>query len=366
MRVVRSHQYSCESVDERCSWRSEACAIVYDRGMDPLSELLNGIRAEGAILGDALLKAPWVVSFDDRAPLTMVTVARGGGVLLLADGSEVAVRAGQTAVVRSSEPFRMADAAASVQRPHLDYWLTCFDPETCAAVEMPNAVAGEGEATSLFVGAYRAPGRRHERLLRALPPVLVVDDGSDVCAWLDACAVDLADRKPGTQAFIDRLFDWGLVCTLRAWFDQQGGRAPAWYRGFGDPVAGPALEAIHTRPANAWTVADLAGEAGVSRALLAKRFSEIMGEPPLTYLTEWRMALAEELLADPDRTVAQVARTVGYADQFGFSNAFKRRKGLSPTAFRAEQALPSTAPTHPQGEREPNAILAGGSDRNRP
>ncbi|MDA1361350.1 AraC family transcriptional regulator [Glycomyces luteolus] len=310
--------------------------------MDPLSELLGGIRAEGAILSDALLKAPWVVSFDDRAPLTMVTVARGGGVIMLADGTEVAVNAGQTAVVRSGEPFRMADEAASVHRPHLDYWLTCFDPEACAEMEPPVPVAVEGEATALFVGAYRASGRRHERLMRALPPVLVIDDGSDVCAWLDACAMDLEGRKPGTQAFIDRLFDWGLVCTLRTWFDQQGRQAPVWYRGFADPIAGPALEAIHTRPANPWTVADLAGEAGVSRALLAKRFNEIMGEPPLTYLTEWRMQLAEELLADPDLTVAQVARKIGYADQFGFSNAFKRRKGLSPTAFRAA-AQPAAA-----------------------
>lgn len=301
--------------------------------MDPLSELLNGIRAEGAVFGDALLKAPWVVRFDDRAPLTMVTVAHGGGVLLLPGGREVPVRAGQTALVRSGEPFRMADEAASVARPHLDYWLTCFDPEACVESEA-SAPGGDGAPTVMFVGAYRAPGRRHERLLRALPTALVVDDDDELCAMLDACTRDIADRKPGTQAFVDRLFDWGLVCTLRTWFDRQGGRAPAWYRGFADPVAGPALEAIHTRPANPWTVAGLADEAGVSRALLAKRFNAIMGEPPLTYLTEWRMALAEELLADPDRTVAQVARTVGYADQFGFSNAFKRRKGLSPSEFR--------------------------------
>ncbi|MFC3493176.1 AraC family transcriptional regulator [Glycomyces rhizosphaerae] len=304
--------------------------------MDPLSELLGGIRAEGAILSDAILKAPWVVRFDDRAPLTMVTVARGGGVILLADGTEVKVRAGQTAVVNGGESFCMADETASVDRPHLDYWLTCFEPGASAECSPPNLVADEGEATALFVGAYRASGRRHERLMRALPPVLVIDDGSDVCAWLDACAMDLEGRKPGTQAFIDRLFDWGLVCTLRTWFDDQGERAPVWYQGFTDPVAGPALEAIHTRPAKPWTVADLAGEAGVSRALLAKRFNEIMGEPPLTYLTEWRMQLAEELLADPDLTVAQVARRIGYADQFGFSNAFKRRKGLSPTTFRAK------------------------------
>lgn len=311
--------------------------------MDPLSELLSGIRAEGAILSDAILKAPWVVRFDDRAPLTMVTVGRGGGVIMLEDGTQIPVKAMQTAVVTGGEPFRMADTAASVERPHLDYWLTCFDPEACAELPPPLPLTEDGEPTALFVGAYRASGRRHERLMRALPPVILIDDDTDICAWLASSAIDLESRKPGTQAFIDRLFDWGLVCTLRTWFDQQGRQAPVWYRGFADPIAGPALEAIHTRPANPWTVADLAGEAGVSRALLAKRFSEIMGEPPLTYLTEWRMQLAEELLADPDLTVAQVARRIGYADQFGFSNAFKRRKGLSPTAFRESLRTPVPA-----------------------
>lgn len=331
--------------------------------MDPLSELLSGIRAEGAILSDAILKAPWVVRFDDQAPLTMVTVARGGGVILLPDGGEVKVRAGQTAVVSGGAQFRMADEAASVDRPHLDYWLTCFEPGASAECSPPSLVADEGEATALFVGAYRASGRRHERLMRALPPVLVIDDDSDVCAWLDACAMDLEGRKPGTQAFIDRLFDWGLVCTLRTWFDRQDRQAPAWYRGFSDPVVGPALEAVHTAPGRPWTVAALAAEAGVSRALLARRFSEVMSQPPLSYLTSWRMELAEELLlTDQERTVAQIARTVGYADAFGFSAAFKRAKGLRPTEFRARRGQPSTTPTHPGDE----ATVAPGCDRNRP
>ncbi len=315
--------------------RSNACLFVYDRAMDPLSELLGGIRAESAILGDAILKAPWVLRFDDRAPLTMLTMVRGGGVLFLADGSEVEVKGGQTAVVSGGEPFRLADCAASIARPHTEYWITCFEPETRHPGEPP--VSGhddDPEVTSMFVGAYRATGRRHERLLKALPSALVVDDEADVCAWLDATAMELAVRRPGTQALIDRLFDWGLVCTLRTWFDQEGGAAPGWYRGFADPVAGPALAAIHAKPFHPWTVAALAAEAGVSRALFAKRFTEIMGEPPLTYLTEWRMERAEDLLSDRDLTVAQVAKAVGYADAFGFSAAFKRRRGQSPTEFR--------------------------------
>ena len=163
---------------------------------------------------------------------------------------------------------------------------------------------------------------------------MVVHEDAETCLWLEQSAADAVRLSAGSQALMDRLLDWALVCTLRSWLAEQQHCAPAWYRGMSDPVVGPALSAIHDRPFDRWTVASLATEAAVSRALFARRFTEVMGEPPLAYLTEWRMAEAEELLADPARSVAQVATTVGYSDAFGFSAAFKRLRGTSPTEFR--------------------------------
>ncbi|MFD4407289.1 AraC family transcriptional regulator [Nocardia sp. NPDC058499] len=308
--------------------------------MDPLSKLLGGIRAEGAVLTHAVLEAPWTIRFADRAPLTMMTVLRGGGTLLLPDGTERRITAGDTAIVRGCEPFLLADRADSVALPHAEYEIACFtgDPVCEAALgdgQWGNDPAGE---TALIVGAYRASGRRHERLLRALPPVLVVTDDAETCAWMASIAADATARPAGAQAMMDRLLDWALVCTLRDWFDGQDTDAPGWYRGPADPVVGPALEAMHSHPAAGWTVATLASKAGVSRALFAKRFTDVMGQSPLAYLTECRMDEAEELLADRDLTVAQVAKAVGYADAFGFSAAFKRHRGLRPTDFRGKVA----------------------------
>lgn len=305
-----------------------------------MSKLLSGIRAEGAVLTHAVLEAPWTISFADRAPLTMMTVLRGGGTLLLPDGTERRVSAGNTAVVRGCEPFLLADRADSVALPHAEYEVACFtgDPVCEAALgdgQWGNDPAGE---TALIVGAYRASGRRHERLLRALPPVLVVTDDAETCAWMSSIAADATARPAGAQAMMDRLLDWALVCTLRDWFDGQDADAPGWYRGPADPVVGPALEAMHGQPAAGWTVANLAAKAGVSRALFAKRFTDVMGQSPLAYLTECRMDEAEELLADRDLTVAQVAKAVGYADAFGFSAAFKRHRGLRPSDFRGKVA----------------------------
>jgi AraC-like DNA-binding protein len=278
--------------------------------MDPLSDMLAGIRADRATV-DRL--EPGRRLRLDGESLTMLTVV-GGEVLLTRDRTEHKVRAGSTAIVRGPDPFAVSDLDAPVPGP-------------------------EGPAAFVY-GAYRNLRPRHERLLRTLPPVLVLeeDDVADVL-WLKGLD-DALDRshQPGGQSLVDRVLDWGLVCTLSCWFDRQGTEAPGWYRGALDPVAGPALEALHQRPAQRWTVAALAAAAGVSRAHFAKRFTEIMGRPPLAYLTEWRMCLAEDLLADPDLPVAAVAKTVGYADPFAFSTAFKRLHGMSPRDFRARRA----------------------------
>ncbi|MGW4364440.1 AraC family transcriptional regulator [Nocardia takedensis] len=305
--------------------------------MDPLSYVLSGIRAEGSMIGRAVLRAPWTIRFVDRAPLTMVTVLRGGGTLILDDGAEREVRAGDTAVVRGPAPFRLADRREELGRVPAEYEIACFVDASECGDPGPHGIGRDvdaADATVLVVAAYRASGHRHERLLRALPPMVVISDDTEGCAWLDAAADESTAPGAGSQALLDRLLDWGLVCSLRSWFTDEGADAPGWFQGLSDPVVAPGLEAIHGQPTRAWTVAALAERAGVSRALFAKRFTAVMGRPPLTYLTEIRMDEAAALLLDTDLTIAHIARSVGYADAFGFSAAFKRHRGLSPTAFR--------------------------------
>ncbi|MEU3843673.1 AraC family transcriptional regulator [Streptomyces sp. NPDC028635] len=267
--------------------------------MDPLSSLLRGIRAEGSVVSNAVLEAPWTIRFADGAPLTMVSVLRGGGTLRLPDGTERTIRAGDTAVVRGPDTFHLSDGPASFDRPHTAYEIACFtESAECSGEDLGGIHWGNDPdgATALVVGAYRASGRRHERLVRGLPPVLVVSADADVCDWLEQAAADAAQRSAGSQALMDRLLDWALVCTLRAWFEGARSDAPDWYRGLADPMLAPALHAFHAEPARRWTVAALAAESGVSRALFAKRFTEIMGRPPLAYVTECRMDEAEALL----------------------------------------------------------------------
>jgi AraC-like DNA-binding protein len=141
--------------------------------------------------------------------------------------------------------------------------------------------------------------------------------------------------EPGQEAVLDRLLDLLLVGVLRAWLAFHQAEAPGWYRAQGDPVVGRALRMLQNNPAQPWTVASLASEIGVSRAALARRFTDLVGEPPMAFLTAWRLALAADLLLEPDRTIGAVAQQVGYSSAFALSAAFKRLRGVSPKQHRA-------------------------------
>lgn len=133
---------------------------------------------------------------------------------------------------------------------------------------------------------------------------------------------------------LDRLFDLLLIAAIRAHLARLGDDAPAWYRAHQDPVVGRAVRMLHEDPARPWTVAGLAAECGTSRARFARRFTELVGEPPMSYLIRWRLALAADLLREPQLTVETVATRVGYSNGFALSSAFKRVRGVSPTTYR--------------------------------
>jgi AraC-like DNA-binding protein len=154
-------------------------------------------------------------------------------------------------------------------------------------------------------------------------------------------AGEIVKDDPGQEAVLDRLLDLLLIAVLRAWLDRPEAAAPAWYRAQADPIVGRALGLLHHNPAHPWTVATLADEAGVSRATLARRFQDLVGEPPMSFLAGWRIALAADLLREPGSTIGSVAHQVGYSSPFALSAAFKRLRGISPAQHRAVAATSS-------------------------
>ena len=193
----------------------------------------------------------------------------------------------------------------------------------------------------MLCGTYTSVGEVSERLLRALPQVIALPGDAWDSRLGHLLGEECARETAGQEAVLDRLLDVVLITALRAWLARPGAEAPGWYRAQADPVIGPALRLLHEDPARAWTLQTLARECDVSRAALARRFSELVGEPPMTYLTERRLALAADLLLEPGATIGAVAAQVGYGSAFALSTAFKRVRGVSPAEHRRGWPAPS-------------------------
>ncbi|HZA78223.1 MAG TPA: AraC family transcriptional regulator [Acidimicrobiales bacterium] len=308
--------------------------------MDEFVGLLDGPRARGAFLLRAIMNPPWSIRVRDEAALSLVAMVRGDAWLVPDDpGDTVHLGPGDVAIIRGPDHYTFADDPGTPPQIviHPDEHCTTLDGQDLAqAMDLGVRTWGNDPngSTVMLVGAYQMRGEISERLLAALPPRVVLPGDAWESPLVPLLADEIVKEDPGQEAVLDRLLDLLLIAVLRAWFARPEGEAPAWYRAYDDPVVGRALRMIHNNPDHPWTVATLAAEIGVSRASLARRFTELVGEPPMTYLTGWRLALAADLLREPDATVGAVARQVGYASPFALSTAFKRVHGISPREHR--------------------------------
>ncbi|WMT92743.1 AraC family transcriptional regulator [Pelagibacterium sp. H642] len=196
----------------------------------------------------------------------------------------------------------------------------------------------DGDPTILLCGSYSFGADGSNSLLHGLRDLLHIPAGPIGSGPL-AAAVQLlggeADRtEPGSALVIDRLVGLLFVYALRAWLSQHGDAGNhSWFGALQNPAVGPAVQAVHDNPAYAWTVEALAQRSGLSRAAFARRFNQAVGEPPLAYVTRWRMTVAASLLESGER-IGEVASKVGYDNEFAFAKAFKRVRGVSPGAHR--------------------------------
>jgi AraC-like DNA-binding protein len=308
--------------------------------MDALAGLLDGPRAQGAFLLKVVLSPPWSLRIADEAPLAIFTVLDGGAWLVHPALDEpVELTPGATVVVRGPEHYVVADRADRAPGMFIGPGGDCRDATGAHLADaMRIGVRTWGNdptgSTTLLTGAYALDGEVGARLLRALPPALVLHRAEWESPVATLLAAEIGRDEPGQEAVLDRLLDLLLITLLRTWFERPQSDPPAWYAAQGDPVVGPALRLMQHHPEHAWTVAELADRAGVSRAAFARRFTDLVGEPPMTFLTSWRIALAADLMLEPDVTIASVARQVGYATPFALSAAFKRERGISPRDHR--------------------------------
>ncbi|BDT94547.1 AraC family transcriptional regulator [Nocardia sputorum] len=311
--------------------------IVYRGSVDALASLLEGPRARGAFLMCSLLDPPWSLRIQDEAPLTVLSMIRGGAWIVTDEGAPRRLGAGDVAIFRGPAPYTVADDPATEPQIIIHPGQVTKTPEgeiLCETLSLGVRQWGTDPdgATLMVTGSYESAGAASLRLLRALPPVLVLRRCEFDSRVLDILVDEVTRDEPAQSAVLDRLLDLVLIAALRAWFSRND--APAWYHAYGDPLVGKALRLLQHNPAHGWTVAGLAEAVGVSRAALARRFTDLVGEPPMAFLTEWRLALAADLLQESDATIEAIARQVGYGSAFALSTAFKRHFGVSPRDHR--------------------------------
>ncbi|GLW74810.1 AraC family transcriptional regulator [Kitasatospora phosalacinea] len=314
--------------------------------MDVLSDLLHRARPRHSRVHQLIQRPPWSMAFADPPPLTVVAALDGPASVRLTGPSSAAsappapvlLASGDVALVRGSAgPYVLADRPGTAPQVLIrDGTKQVVDGAPGVERSLAPRTYGDGlpGATTLLHGAYRFHGAAGAHLLGLLPPLAVLPAGGGTEAALRLLAAETARQDPGQEAVLNRLLDLVLVIALRAWSIRPGTEPPCWNAALGVPAVGEAIRLLHADPARRWTVAELAARVGRSRTAFAAQFTRAVGEPPLAYLTAWRMVLAADLLRDTDATVAAVARQVGYRDAFAFSTAFKRTRGLTPSAWR--------------------------------
>ena len=314
-----------------------------------LRSALEQLRLEGAIFFSSELTEPFAF---ESTPLALADslhpgaerlilfhiVARGSCWVSVAEGERHRANQGDVMVLPYGDEYTIGgDAPAECVSI-----LTLIDPPPWH--DMPSIRHGGGGArTDLVCGYLYSEDPLFDPALRALPPVFVVRPPAGAAAgWVQASiAYSMEHVEPSNESeslVSTRLPELVLIEVLRAHLSTAPAADHGWIAALRDPVLAPALSLLHGSPDRRWTVAELASEAAVSRSVLDDRFRQVLGRPPIRYLTEWRMHLAEELLATTDLGVARIARRVGYDSEEAFSRAFKRGHGLSPSHWRAARS----------------------------
>ncbi|MGW0080446.1 AraC family transcriptional regulator [Streptomyces sp. NPDC003393] len=270
-------------------------------------------------------------------------VVLAGSCWLLPDGGgpPVALGTGDVVLLPHGTGHVLADAPAG---PETVARATPFEQVREQVGRQAAGSPPEGPVVELLCGKYRLDRRRVHPLMAELPEVVHlphrVGGDPELRAAVDLLAREVDERRPGSGLALPSLLDILLIYLVRAWTDRAA--TGAWPAVLSDPVTAAALRALHADPAAAWTNDRLAAEAGVSRATLARRFTALVGRPPMAYLTWWRLTLAATRLRDSDASLTTLARETGYGSPYALSHAFSREFGVTPGRYRAKERTADT------------------------
>jgi AraC-like DNA-binding protein len=316
--------------------------------MDALSQILSGVKLNGAVFFSAEFSAPWGISMPASNLMAdkLATGAEhlvlyhllidGGSVVELEDGQRIELQPGDIVIFPNGDPHHMS-SGNGVRRPFPNYGITA----KVQSRDLTPLHAGGGGEISRFVCGYMTCDPYISRpILAGLPPVFKVNIRTDRSGqWLENSILHLveeaASRRIGSDAMLAKLSEALFVDTLRRYVADLPEQQTGWLTGARDPIVGKSLGLLHSRVAHPWTIAGLADQVGISRSALVDRFTRYLAEPPMTYLTRLRLQLAARSLERTSRGIAEIAGDVGYESEAAFNRAFKREFGQPPGRYRS-------------------------------
>jgi AraC-like DNA-binding protein len=316
--------------------------------MDAFSEILSGVKLSGAVFFSAEFSAPWGFSAPPSKTVAETVapgaahlvlyhlVIEGSAVIELEHGPAVELIPGDVVIFPHGDPHHMS-SGNGVTRPFPNYGIG----SKIKSRDLTPLHAGGGGETSRFVCGYMTCDPYLSRpILNGLPPVFKVNIRTDRSGhWLESSILHLVEEaasgRVGSEAMLAKLSEALFIDTLRRYAAGLPEQESGWLMGARDPIVGKSLGLLHSRVAHPWTIADLADEVGISRSALVERFTRYLSEPPITYLTRWRLQLAARSLEKTSRGVSEIAADVGYESEAAFNRAFKREYGQPPGRYRS-------------------------------
>jgi AraC-like DNA-binding protein len=300
---------------------------------DPLSEVLQDLRLTGVSYGRCELTRPWGIDFPPQGPARFHFVAVGQGRLRAPGRGWIPLRAGDVVLLPRGTGHALADRPQARRKPIDDFPL-----EPTGERSYRLRAGGRGAQTLLYCCSVKFEQPELHPLLELMPAMLLVRRGAAddpvLPALLDAMAEEVIAQRVGAATVMTRLADVVIARVVRAWVESRRGDTTGWLAAIRDPSIGRALAAMHQRPGERWSVESLARTARTSRSLFSERFGSVVGMPPARYLARWRMHLASVWLRNERLTVGETATRLGYDSEASFSRAFKRFRGVPPSALR--------------------------------
>ena len=302
---------------------------------DVLTDVLETVRVGAACYGRVEAAAPWGIGVAADEEDAKFHVVLSGECWLDVPGQEpVHLHGGDLVALPHGHAHELSDVPGSPIRP-----LSELIVSSGGKCQSSITTGGDGVSATLVTGSFHFEDRRNNPLLSVLPPVIVLPgELSRSVHWLEPTlkfiACEAQSGRPGAQTVVSRLADVLFIQIVRGYLATLPAGSSGWLGALGDSQIGAALGFIHQSPELDWTVQSLAAKVAMSRSAFASRFARLVGEPPLAYVTRWRMQKAAGLLRQSSATLADIAERVGYDSEAAFSKAFKRAVGTAPGAYR--------------------------------